>query len=435
MPEPVLPLVESCLREEPGERPTPREVVAAAGHDAGTLQAGVWPGWFTGAAAPEPSGGGERWVPAWESAERESRVEYVAPVTLTDVPASESPGVPPSRLGLLRAAVGGAAVVAGAGTGGWLWLRDRGDDKAGATGSSAGPRSTGVRWEYGTGGLGGRGACAALSPDGSRLYVGGMDGALHAVSPKGRKLWSVELSRSVMSPLATADGAYCLTAENGEGAAELYAVDPRGGVRWKRTIDGGGSQSPVAAGDFVLVTTGTESKGSVRAYAPDGSVAWEAPTPAGPTSEPAVAGGSVYVGTFGKRLVALDAKDGTRSWAVRTGGNTGRPTRIGDTLVVASGSGESGSEDMYLHGFSLAGKQLWKTSNDDIGGGRYFTSARFGDLAVTSGQGSVVALNPAAESTSWIFKGGGDASSYSDPTHPAGAGGPAPFIASEKAMP
>jgi outer membrane protein assembly factor BamB len=419
LPQAVLPLVESCLRAEPEERPTPQDVVAAAGHTGRSLGQSARPGWFT--TAPKPPEGDQRWLPERESQERGSRVEYVAPVTLTHAPAPADTPVPASRRGALRFLAGGAVAAAGAGAGGWWWLRDRGAEGGRSTADGPGSgaatptvarQSTGAGWQYETGGLGGRhGACVVPSSDGGRLYVGGADGALHAVSPDGKKLWRTRLSGSpVMPPLVTADGAYCLTEDDGEGAAELYAVGPGGRVRWKRTINGGGSQFPVAAGGLVLVTTGTANSGSVRAYTSDGRVGWETPTPGGPTSEPAVAGGTAYVGTFADAVVALDVKDGRRSWAVQAGIDTGRPTPVGDTLVVGSGG------EYSLHGVSTSGRRRWQRRSDEVGGSRYFTSVRLGDLVVTSASGTVVALDPADGSTAWTFSSRSDAQAYSDPT-------------------
>ncbi|MFF4254735.1 PQQ-binding-like beta-propeller repeat protein [Streptomyces sp. NPDC001663] len=360
---------------------------------------------------------------------RVSRADGVAPMTVMDVTDSAAAGVGrPSRRGLLRVLVGGGVVAAGAGTGGWLWLRDRdGGDRAEGSGvspevsvstsrSATGTLPPGVSWTYGVGGLGGRaggrhGACVALSPAGDILYVGGADGALHAVSPAGKKLWATDLGGPVMPPLATADGAYCLLENEGEGASKLCAVGPDGRIRWTKKIAGPvGSQFPVAAGDLVLVASGTADAGGVRAYTAAGDVAWYQQTVFGPTSEPTVAGGVAYVGTFGDVVNALDVKDGNLRWSAPTGGDTGRPTLVGRRLLVGS------SGDYPLHGINLSGTTVWSTGNDEAGGGRYFTSVRLGDLAVTTDQGRLAALDPSDGKTRWTFDGSGDGSDHSDPT-------------------
>ncbi|MGW2523401.1 protein kinase domain-containing protein [Streptomyces sp. NPDC001617] len=441
VPESLRGLVESCLRDDPADRPTPARLTGTAGHTADTLREGLRPGWYTKAASPlaEPAEEIERWLPERDSGERESRVEYVAPMTMTGVTAADATvadvtdstvadGERPSRRGLLRVLVGGAVVAAGAGTGGWLWLRDQGgggrpgtagDPSATSVSTSRSPSASlpaGVDWTYGVGGLGGRaggrhGACVALSPAGDTVYIGGADGSLHAVSPTGKKLWSVDLGGPVMPPLATADGAYCLLENGGEAASKLCAVGPDGKVRWTRKITGtGGSQFPVAAGDLVLVASGTADAGGVRAYTSAGDVRWYARTTFGPTSEPTVAGGVAYVGTFGNVVDALDVKDGNRRWSAPTGGDAGRPTLVGRTLLVGA------SGDLPLHGINLSGTTVWNAASDDAGGRRYFTCVRFGDLAVTTDQGRLAALDPSDGSTRWTFDGSPGGSDHSDPT-------------------
>ncbi|MET8079444.1 serine/threonine-protein kinase [Streptomyces sp. NPDC005303] len=415
VPEERLPLVESCLRDDPGARPTPAELVAAAGHTAESLREGLRPGWYAPGAAQEPEAArsGALWVPGHDSGERGSRVEYVAPVTVTDVPAvTDATPVPvrPSRRRLLRAVAGGAGVVAAGGAGGWLWLRDSpgGTAQAGA-GSPTGTPATG--WQFKVQGLGGRrGPCAAVSPDGTRVYVGGTDGALHALDLDGRLVWRTPLGAEVMSPLATADGVYCLLEDGQEGASKLCALGRRGKVRWTRSF-AANSQFPVAAGGLILVSYGDGSDaGGVRAYAPDGSVRWATPTGPAPTGEPMVADGVVYVGTFGDQVQALDAKTGKRLWATAAGLDTGRPALVGDTLMVGSGG------ERMLHGIGRKGKPLWHSTNDKVYGGRYFTCVPFGGLGVTASDYELVALDPADGSTVWSFRFTDEGNQYSDPT-------------------
>ncbi|MEU6146699.1 serine/threonine-protein kinase [Streptomyces sp. NPDC047081] len=433
VPDTLRPLVEACLAEDPAARPAPPAVPAAAGHTPDTLREGLRPGWYL---APVPAGERERWLPERDSGERESRVEYVAPMTVTevtDIPdVTADAGVPtaerPSRRGMLRVLTGGAVIAAGAGTGGWLWLRDRGgSDGSGGSGgvpgtsvssdrSSGATLPPGVSWAYDAGGLGGRaggrhGACVAVSPAGDRLYVGGADGSLHALTPAGKQLWAVDLGGPVMPPVATDDGVYCLLEDGGEGASKLCAVTPNGRLHWTKKIDGGGSQFPVTAGDLLLVTTGaTSDEGSVRAYLPSGDLVWDKRTDAAPTSEPAVGNGLVYVGTFGDVVQAFDMMDGKLRWSASAGVDPGRPTRIGSTLVVGSGGTES------LHGIGVSGKVLWNAANDDAGGGRYFTSVRFGGLAVTTDQGRLAAIEPATGKTKWAFESPQGGADHSDPT-------------------
>ncbi|MFF0016037.1 PQQ-binding-like beta-propeller repeat protein [Streptomyces sp. NPDC005374] len=420
VPEEQLQLVESCLRDDPGARPTTTELVAAAGHTAGSLREELRAGWWYAPGAvkePEAAQGGARWVPGHDSGERESRVEYVAPVTVTDVPAvthvSPTP-VPPSRRRLLRAVAGGAGVVAAGGVGGWLWLRDSSDSVEGGAGAAGAGISKGTPatgWQYKVQGLGGRrGPCAALSPDGTRVYVGGADRSLHALDLDGRTVWHTALGTETMSPLATTQGVYCLLEDDQEGASKLCALGRGGKVRWTRAF-AANSQYLVTAGQLILVSYGNGSDaGGVRAYAPDGSVRWSTPTGPAPTSEPMVADGVVYVGTFGDQVQALDAKTGERLWATKAGLDTGRPALVGGTLMVGSGG------EQMLHGLSRTGKLLWDSNNNKVYGSRYFTCVPFGSLGVTASDYELVALDPADGSTAWSFQFTDEGSQYCNPT-------------------
>lgn len=76
--------------------------MSAVAHTPESLRVSWHPGWYTAAAAgPESSEGVERWLPERDSGEQESRVEYLAPLTVTGAPAV-APSAPPSRRRLLQ---------------------------------------------------------------------------------------------------------------------------------------------------------------------------------------------------------------------------------------------------------------------------------------------------------------------------------------------
>ncbi|MFJ3668354.1 PQQ-binding-like beta-propeller repeat protein [Streptomyces sp. NPDC090106] len=110
VPQQLLALVESCLGDDPDARPAPAAIVEASGHTPRSLRQQLRPGWFTPTApTPHTPPTGERWLPEAprhpDSGDRESRVEYAAPMTATDTPAPgpetgsapETPSAPQAR--------------------------------------------------------------------------------------------------------------------------------------------------------------------------------------------------------------------------------------------------------------------------------------------------------------------------------------------------
>ncbi|MBE8474743.1 protein kinase domain-containing protein [Streptomyces justiciae] len=413
VPEAVRPLVEACLREDPAERPTPAEVVEATGYAARSLPGRLRPGWFT---AAEPVRGTERWLPERGAGEGDSRVEYVAPLTLPDGPAPRTP----SRRRLLQGLVAGA-LVAGAGTGGWLWLRD-GDSRGGGTQSGPGaatstrstpppPQPAVVEWAYGTSEIAEDGGpCVGLSPDGRLVCFGGVDGRLHAVTWDGRARWYPDLGDPplgggvVGTPVVTRDGAYCLH----EFGSRFFALDLKGRVRWKRVFDKDRYGALPVATDFLVILTTSPSadQAAMRAYRPDGSLAWSTRLPDQAADPPVVADSVVYINTS-RKLTALAAGDGTRLWTREFDNDfPGRPALVGETLVVPAAQA--------AYGLSRTGEILWQRANTDLDDPETFVA--FGDLAIATCPGRLVAVDPRDGSTAWTVRGPGDLDRYSDPT-------------------
>lgn len=398
VPEGIRPLVESCLQEEAGKRPTPAEVVEAVGHTARSLRERVRPGWYT-AADPDPDAT-ESWLPARDSGERESRVEYVAPVTVTDVSAggTTTTAERPSRRGLLKVVAGGAVVAAGA-VGGWLWW-DRDDAGGGAAdgGGAAGSGSVGsgspsasaatdvaratVRWTYRTESSSVLADSVALSADGRVVYVAG-GGELHAVGVDGRRRWRVGLGApDVARPVVTAEGVYCAVSDGYGNDCRLVAVNLDGSRRWTkdlpvRQLDG----EPAAGGGLVLVGYGELGAGGVRAYTPSGELRWERQMQGAPDVSPVVFGSVAYVGSYDNSLHALDVTDGSARWRHELDSDVARPVVAGDTIVVSTNN----QDDYPLYGISTAGKRLWRA--DGAGGGVYSTVAvADGSVFATAGE-------------------------------------------------
>lgn len=404
VPAEFRPLVESCLRPDPAERPRPEAVTAAVGHTDASLRAAVRPGWFQGSA---------RWVPG-EDGERASGVEYVAPATAEGVVATparapEPVPVPPSRRRVLRAVTGGAAAVAVAGgVGGWWWLREEPEDGKRQTPTASATGKPAVRWQFSmdqvmTPRLG------ALSPKGDVLYVASSIDDLFAFSAAGEDLWKTVLPGAGLDPLATADGVYCTVVEgdsaDGSQRHRLYLYDTAGKRRWSRDLGPEGT-APVLAGETVVVGTGDEEIGELRAYAADGSMRWQRGLEGALTEAPLVHGGVVYAGTRTGRLVAMSAKEGKPLWEAEVGTELRRPVVVGGRALAAASAGE-----WTWHGYTLDGERLWRTKEVDGEWDAPVTAA--GSLALVT-ENQVLKAFTADGAPAWTYRADGD-----DLTEPA----------------
>jgi eukaryotic-like serine/threonine-protein kinase len=464
VPDEVRPLVEACLRENPAERPTPAQVVAAVGHTAESLRRSARPGWFDGDAgsgprsadgdatlAPKPTDSDERWLPERDSGERLSRVEYVAPVTVTDAPTPapdaspppathsspppvmdgpvtvaphrEAPGSGPSRRGLLRALAGGGAVVAAAGgVGGWLWLRepdgarDNGSSSARGGGSTSPAATTesvpaSVLWRAPVGEpANGAGPCAAVSPDERTVYVSADDGTLHAVGADGTERWKLTFTDpsveyvSLSPPAVTPDGTvHVIVGPIGAGdSGELVAVSPAGKRKWARKLPGNyGYDAPVVDGDMVLVTFGDPmgAPGGVRAYMPDGYVMWTGAATFAPNTAPLVVDNVVYVGGYDDCLHAFDLANGSELWKASLGSDVARPAVAGDMIAVSTNDHAN-----YLYGVSVDGRRRWKKKGR--GGGYTSYTTAVGSLFLAVVDGTLLATGTDGTAR-WTYRGSG----------------------------
>ncbi|MET9452370.1 serine/threonine-protein kinase [Streptomyces cinerochromogenes] len=317
------------------------------------------------------------------------------------VPVPRLGPVAPGRRRLLKAVAGGAVAV---GAGGWLL--ERGISTESMHGSYRSPEGSApavvasrsadrpavLRWSYDLGGIGGLdGACCALSPDGSVVYAGTSGGVLHAVSRDGSKRWKVRLGDDVSTPVATRDAVYCVVGFDAGDERRLTAVSPSGSPLWTRTLGDRGYAVPVLLGSDVLVSVGGTDAGGLRCYAADGSEKWTARTPAGPTGTPLVAGGVIYTGSYGDALLALDARDGSRTWQVSAGTDVTAVALAGTTLFADTAA--------ERQGFRVSdGRRLWRRETDT---GPLGAGSRA--LAVGAEQGTVYAVRAADGSRAWAY--------------------------------
>ena len=175
--------------------------------------------------------------------------------------------------------------------------------------------------------------------DGDTLYVGTMDGDFRAIElESGAKKWDFELvgeedRRAVYGQPAVLDGKVYFGGYDGV----LYALTQDGGGLWDREV---GDISPIVGGPAVAdgkVMIGS-SDGSLYAFdAEDGSLEWTFPTGNRVWSTPVAEDGVVYFGSLDHNVYALDVVDGKEKWRFFAGGGvTARPLLHDGRVYIGS---------------------------------------------------------------------------------------------------
>lgn len=275
----------------------------------------------------------------------------------------------------------------------------------------------------------------ALGEDG-QLIVSGYDNALYSLDPSrnGAQNWAFEGARNrfIAPPLSNAEGIfapnsdhtlYALTPE-GEpqwtftsrepqwgGAASdgdtiflpsmdhmLYALDAQtGDLLWEQDLGGTVVGSPALSQDGMLYI-GTFGREVVAVSARNGSVQWRSPTEDWVWGAPTLADGVVYAGDLQGNVYAFDAEDGNELWRVSASSAvTGSPLVFNEHIYVSSESGEVLSID-------LEGRIQWTQS---FTGQAYSSPVAAGELIliglVESESGKILLALDGNGSEVWSF--------------------------------
>lgn len=225
------------------------------------------------------------------------------------------------------------------------------------------------------------------------VYFGGRDGTFYALeASSGVVSWTYDYHRDngnvgVWTEPAVADGTVFATTR-GRGTLYVYAFDAASGdVVWKNgLVDVGTSHTPLTAPAAAngMVYLGDPEQDVLRALdAATGEYVWRSQNldfhrEAGP----AVAGCTVFVGTAGGNLVAVNAATGEKLWRAGLGG----AVRV--SPAVANGVVYVGDDGGQFHAIDAAsGDRLWATRL----GGSVLASPVVSDGAVYASGGSVLA--------------------------------------------
>ena len=224
------------------------------------------------------------------------------------------------------------------------------------------------------------------------VYLSGYGGSLVAVNAAdGAERWRQKVgARVIGGVLVAGESVYA-----GTDAGELVALDrATGNERWRRKIGNELWATPVTDGTAIYVA-GME--GRITALTPDGEQLWQARvTDAAIAGTPALRYGVLYVGSYDKKLHAVDARSGERLWSSAAADNWfwTEPLVDGDTVLAGNLDGTVIAVDRRT------GEQRWRSA--DLGApvrGRLALAE--GVLVVPTGDGTLWGLRPDSGQAAW----------------------------------
>jgi outer membrane protein assembly factor BamB len=214
---------------------------------------------------------------------------------------------------------------------------------------------------------------------GDTLYLGSRDGRLVAVNiADGSRQWTIPLETGTTSAglgcskvaivvtiygtPAVSDNVVYIGGYNGRAYAFADGKDKPRTFPSDKTFVKGGIVGGVAIGGGKVFFGSSDgmvyalpAAGSFEAWAEEWKASWAFKTDAKIWSTPAVDRGVVFVGSFDKKLYALDAGDGTKKWEFSAeGAIVTTPVVDGDTVYI-------GSFDRRLYAIDVgSGSMKWQ---------------------------------------------------------------------------
>ena len=216
---------------------------------------------------------------------------------------------------------------------------------------------------------------------GNTVYAADNDGTLYVLDlATGSKLWTLPIGRELWGAPVTNGKLIFVTSLD----HFLYAVDPQAHkVVWKVDLGGSVTGSPVISADGTTLYIGSFAKKIFAVDLAAGSIRWAADTKDWIWSAPALGGDNLFAADISGNIYSLGALNGKDAWPMLQpdGSITGSPLVLtggtspsGDTMLVAT---ESGS----LFAFDSTGVKMWDVS---LGGNVYTSPVASGDLILAA---------------------------------------------------
>jgi len=185
------------------------------------------------------------------------------------------------------------------------------------------------------------------------VYLTGYNGSVAAVAASdGSERWRHKAGdRVIGAPLALGDTVYA-----GTDGGDVVALDrATGNERWRISAGNQIWATPVTDGNTIFVAA---MNGTVTAFNLDGSERWQSEVASGAIAgTPALVDGILYVGSYDRRLYAVDAATGETRWQFGSARNWfwTEPLIDGDTVLAGSLDGHVYAVDRQT------GEERWRT--------------------------------------------------------------------------
>jgi outer membrane protein assembly factor BamB len=210
------------------------------------------------------------------------------------------------------------------------------------------------------------------------IYAPNADHKLYAMDFTGKLLWTFETGGPLWATPVSDPDCSCLFVPSMDHY--LYSVNAETGVQqWKSDDLGGSLVGTPAYGPNDLLYVGTFAREMLAIDASNGKVVWRTPTTGWVWGGPLLQDGKLYFGDLEGVIYAMDAANGTILWQLQPDGPIAQPPLLtADELYFATQSGS-------LIAVSLDGTLNW---NQPVGGKLYTSPVISGDLVLTAPVGA-----------------------------------------------
>jgi eukaryotic-like serine/threonine-protein kinase len=230
------------------------------------------------------------------------------------------------------------------------------------------------------------------------VYAANNNGSLYAAELEtGFIKWSLPLAGSLWSA-PTYNGKLIFVASLDH---TLYAVDPVSQrMVWQRDLEGSAPGSATISSDGSTLYVGSFGSKVFALDAASGAIQWTAAARDWVWGSPAQSGDTVFAADLSGRVYSLDSANGDNAWPslLPDGAIIASPVVLADGVLVAT---ESGS----LYAFDSEGTKIWDIS---VGGQIYTTPVVAGDkilVAPMKGDFLISAVSPDGKLLPWTFTG------------------------------